>query len=165
MIKEYKTIVLDEVDSVAILRLNRPEKLNAFNMQMFEDMLDAIDFVNKNDDISSLVLTGSGRAFCAGADLSMGDKTFDKNFDTRSDFESDYRRDAGGNQLAKTPEFTADILIKHETNLPSGNTLTTTAQYVRRGEFQQRVHQFPNCCRSEERRVGKECRSRWSPYH
>ena len=96
MIKEYKTIVLDEVDSVAILRLNRPEKLNAFNMQMFEDMLDAIDFVNKNDDISSLVLTGSGRAFCAGADLSMGDKTFDKNFDTRSDFESDYRRDAGG---------------------------------------------------------------------
>ena len=96
MIKEYKTIVLDEVDSVAILRLNRPEKLNAFNMQMFEDMLDAIDFVNKNDEISSLVLTGSGRAFCAGADLSMGDKTFDKNFDTRSDFESDYRRDAGG---------------------------------------------------------------------
>ena len=96
MIKEYKTIVLDEVDSVAILRLNRPEKLNAFNMQMFEDMLDAIDFVNKNDEISSLVLTGSGRAFCAGADLSMGDKTFDKNFDTRADFESDYRRDAGG---------------------------------------------------------------------
>mgnify|MGYP001160903213 FL=1 len=96
MIKEYKTIVLDEVDSVAILRLNRPDKLNAFNMQMFEDMLDAIDFVNSNDGISSLVLTGSGRAFCAGADLSMGDKTFDKNFDTRSNFESDYRRDAGG---------------------------------------------------------------------
>ncbi len=63
---------------------------------MFEDMLDAIDFVNSNDGISSLVLTGSGRAFCAGADLSMGDKTFDKNFDTRSNFESDYRRDAGG---------------------------------------------------------------------
>ncbi len=96
MIKEYKTIILDEVDSVAILRLNRPNKLNAFNMQMFEDMLNAIDFVNSNDGISSLVLTGSGRAFCAGADLSMGNKTFNKNFDTRSNFESDYRRDAGG---------------------------------------------------------------------
>ena len=96
MLKEYKTIILDEIDSVAILKLNRPDKLNAFNMQMFEDMLNAIDYVNSNDHISSLVLTGTGKAFCAGADLSMGDKTFDKNFDTRSNFESDYRRDAGG---------------------------------------------------------------------
>ena len=53
------------------------------------------------------------------------------------------RENVRGNQLAKTPELTADILIKHETNLPSGNTLTTTAQYVRRGEFQQRVSNNP----------------------
>jgi iron complex outermembrane receptor protein len=53
------------------------------------------------------------------------------------------RENVRGNQLAKTPEFTADILIKHETNLPSGNTLTTTVQYVRRGEFQQRVSNNP----------------------
>ncbi len=96
MLKEYKTILLDEVDSVAILKLNRPEKLNAFNMQMFDDMLDAIDLVNNNDNIKSLVITGSGRAFCAGADLSFGEKTFDKEFDTKGQFESDYRRDAGG---------------------------------------------------------------------
>ena len=96
MIKEYKTVILNEVDTVAILKLNRPNKLNAFNMQMFEDMLNAIDFVNTNDNLSSLVITGSGKAFCAGADLSMGEKTFDKNFDTRADFKSDYRRDAGG---------------------------------------------------------------------
>ena len=96
MIKEYKTLILNEVDAVAILKLNRPNKLNAFNMQMFEDMLNVIDFVNTNDNLSSLVLTGSGKAFCAGADLSMGEKTFDKNFDTGADFKSDYRRDAGG---------------------------------------------------------------------
>ena len=96
MLKEYKTILLDEVDSVAILKLNRPEKLNAFNMQMFDDMLDAIDLVNNNDNIKSLVITGSGRAFCAGADLSFGEKTFDKEFDTKGQFEADYRRDAGG---------------------------------------------------------------------
>ena len=53
------------------------------------------------------------------------------------------RENVKGNQLAKTPEFTADILVKHETNLPSGNTLTTVAQYVRRGEFQQRVSNNP----------------------
>ena len=53
------------------------------------------------------------------------------------------RENVRGNQLAKTPEFTADILIKYETNLPSGNTLTTTAQYIKRGGFQQRVSNNP----------------------
>ena len=96
MLKEYKTIILEEVDSVAILKLNRPKKLNAFNMQMLDDMLDAIDEINTNDNIKSLVMTGEGRAFCAGADLSLGEKTFNKNFDTREEFNSDFRRDAGG---------------------------------------------------------------------
>ncbi len=96
MLKEYKTILLDEVDSVAILKLNRPENLNAFNMQMLDDMLSAIDYVNNNNNIKSLVITGSERAFCAGADLSSGEKTFDKSFDTKGIFESDFRRDAGG---------------------------------------------------------------------
>ena len=96
MLKEYKTILLDEIDSVAILKLNRPENLNAFNMQMLDDMLSAIDYVNNNNNIKSLVITGSERAFCAGADLSSGEKTFDKSFDTKGIFESDFRRDAGG---------------------------------------------------------------------
>ncbi len=96
MLKEYKTICLDETDSTAILKLNRPENLNAFNMQMLEDMLSAIDYVNNDDNIKSLIITGAGRAFCAGADLSSGEKTFDKSFDTKGKFESDFRRDAGG---------------------------------------------------------------------
>ena len=96
MLKEYKTICLDETDSIAILKLNRPENLNAFNMQMLEDMLSAIDYVNNNDNIKSIVITGTGKAFCAGADLSSGEKTFDKSFDTKGKFESDFRRDAGG---------------------------------------------------------------------
>ena len=96
MLKEYKTILLEEDNSAAILKLNRPNKLNAFNMQMLDDMLDAIDQVNKDDNIKSLIITGSGRAFCAGADLSLGEKTFDKNFDTKAKYESNFRRDAGG---------------------------------------------------------------------
>ena len=96
MLKEYKTIILKEKNSAGVLKLNRPKKLNAFNMQMLDDMLDAIDQVNKNDNIKSLIITGSGRAFCAGADLSLGEKTFDKSFDTKAKYESDFRRDAGG---------------------------------------------------------------------
>ena len=60
--KEYKTIILEESNSVGILKLNRPKKLNAFNMQMLEDMLDAIDLVNKNDNLKSLIITGNGKA-------------------------------------------------------------------------------------------------------
>jgi enoyl-CoA hydratase/carnithine racemase len=96
LLKEYSTISLKEIDSVSILELNRPEKLNAFNMQMLDDMIDAIDITNTNDNIKSLVLTGSGKAFCAGADLSGGEKTFDKSFDTKAKYASDFRRDAGG---------------------------------------------------------------------
>ena len=84
MIKEYKTITLQEIDSIAVLKLNRPEKLNAFNMQMLEDIMDAFDEVDRNDNLKAIILSGAGRAFCAGADLSAGDKTFDKNFDTRA---------------------------------------------------------------------------------
>lgn len=96
MLKEYKTVILEESNSAGVLKLNRPEKLNAFNMQMLDDMLDAIDLVNKNDNLKTLIITGNGKAFCAGADLSSGEKTFDKGFDTKSSFKSDYRRDAGG---------------------------------------------------------------------
>ena len=53
------------------------------------------------------------------------------------------RENVRGNQLAKTPEITADISFKYETNLPSGNSLTTIAQYVKRGDFQQRVSNNP----------------------
>ena len=53
------------------------------------------------------------------------------------------RENVKGNQLAKTPEFTADITFKHETNLASGNSLTTLVQYVKRGDFMQRVSNNP----------------------
>jgi len=92
----YKELLTSQHGDTFVISLNRPKKLNAFNMQMLEDMLDAIDYINTDDNIKSLVITGSGRAFCAGADLSLGEKTFDKNFDTRNEFNSDFRRDAGG---------------------------------------------------------------------
>ena len=69
MIKEYKTITLQEIDSIAVLKLNRPEKLNAFNMQMLEDIMDAFDEVDRNDNLKAIILSGAGRAFCACADL------------------------------------------------------------------------------------------------
>ena len=53
------------------------------------------------------------------------------------------RENVKGNQLAKTPEITADVTLRYETNLQSGNSLTTLVQYVKRGDFQQRVSNNP----------------------
>lgn len=96
MDNSYKTIQFEKKEQAAILTLDRPQKLNAFNLRMLEEMLDAIKYVNENDDIEFLIITGSGKAFCAGADLSSGKKTFDKNFDTRDFHDAEYRKDAGG---------------------------------------------------------------------
>ena len=69
MIKEYKTITLQEIDSIAVLKLNRPEKLNAFNMQMLEDIMDAFDEVDRNDNLKAIILSGAGKAFSAGGNV------------------------------------------------------------------------------------------------
>jgi 2-(1,2-epoxy-1,2-dihydrophenyl)acetyl-CoA isomerase len=65
----YKTILLDISNGVATLTLNRPDKLNACTMEMLGELATALDEVAANDAIRALLLTGSGRGFCAGQDL------------------------------------------------------------------------------------------------
>ena len=66
----YQTILFDVEDGVATLTLNRPDKLNSFTVAMHEEIMDALDRVKREDDIRSLLITGAGRGFCAGQDLS-----------------------------------------------------------------------------------------------
>ncbi|UTP38742.1 crotonase/enoyl-CoA hydratase family protein [Phenylobacterium sp. LH3H17] len=73
----FETLKLEVEDGVAILTLNRPEKLNAFNTQMMKDMIAAFDVTDADDAIKAVIVTGAGRGFCAGADLSAGAETFD----------------------------------------------------------------------------------------
>ena len=56
----------------------------------------------------------------------------------------DLRENVNGNELAKTPDFTADISMTYETELPSGNSLTSVFQFIKRGEFMQRVNNNPS---------------------
>lgn len=74
----YTTILFDVMDGAARITLNRPEKLNSFTVQMHEELRDALSAVESEPDIRVLVLTGAGRGFCAGQDLSdratIGDK-------------------------------------------------------------------------------------------
>ncbi len=68
---EYTTLMLERAaDGVALATLNRPERLNAITFRMFEEWRALCDAVEADDEVRALVLTGAGRAFCAGLDLS-----------------------------------------------------------------------------------------------
>ncbi len=73
---EYEQIVYEVADGVATITLNRPDKLNAFTGTMMTEMIDAFDQVDADDNVRAVIVTGSGRAYCAGADLGRGGETF-----------------------------------------------------------------------------------------
>ena len=73
----YTEIRYDVADRIATLTLNRPDKLNAFTGVMMAEMIDAFGKADADDNVRVVIVTGAGRGFCAGADLSQGAKTFD----------------------------------------------------------------------------------------
>lgn len=96
---EMDTLFVDIEENIATITLNRPDKLNAFNGQMMNDLIAAFDQTDADDNVRAVIVTGEGRAFCAGADLSSGGNTFDrtKRDDVEQDLgENDTRRDGGG---------------------------------------------------------------------
>jgi enoyl-CoA hydratase/carnithine racemase len=88
----YENISLTISGTTATITLDRPDHLNAFNVAMLHELLDAFDRTDADDDVRVVVLTGRGRAFCAGADLSGGGETFAGH--TRDD--GSIARDGGG---------------------------------------------------------------------
>jgi len=82
-------IKIERDGAVAILRLNRPDQLNALTTEMIAGYVDVLDTVDADNDVRAVVVTGAGRAFCAGADLSGGADTFNRN-------DEQAHRDGGG---------------------------------------------------------------------
>ena len=66
----YETILYEVDDAILTITLNRPDKLNAFTTQMLSELIDAFDRADHDDAVKVVIVTGAGRAFCAGADLS-----------------------------------------------------------------------------------------------
>jgi len=69
MDSDYETIVYKKEGNVAIITLNRPDRLNAINLQMNKDLKNALKEAKEDTEIRVIVITGAGRAFCAGADV------------------------------------------------------------------------------------------------
>jgi len=91
----YEQIIYAVEDGIATITLNRPDKLNAFTETMRRELIAAFDQIDADDAVRAVIVTGAGRAFCAGADLSAGGKTFD--YAARGAIAPDQqRRDGGG---------------------------------------------------------------------
>jgi enoyl-CoA hydratase/carnithine racemase len=73
---DYQDIQYDVCDGIATITLSRPEQLNAYTPRMGEELLDAFDRTDGCDDVRVVLVTGAGRAFCAGADVSGGGDRF-----------------------------------------------------------------------------------------
>ncbi|MEA3019733.1 MAG: hypothetical protein QOI47_1257 [Actinomycetota bacterium] len=93
---EYEQIKCDVADNIATITLNRPDQLNAFTGGMMGEMIDAFDQTDADDDVRAVIVTGEGRGFCAGADLSSGGSTFDAGARGARRERSGVPRDGGG---------------------------------------------------------------------
>ena len=99
-LQPLETLLYSVEDGIATITLNRPDKMNAFTAKMRDELVSLFDETDADDAVRAVIITGAGRAFCAGADLSSGGKTFD--YASRSDAAreamrvGDVYRDGGG---------------------------------------------------------------------
>jgi enoyl-CoA hydratase/carnithine racemase len=90
---DFEEIRYEVADHVLTITLDRPERLNAFTPTMQRELIEAFDRADADDDVRAMVVTGEGRAFCAGADLERGGSTFDWR---EREAEGEVPRDGGG---------------------------------------------------------------------
>ncbi|MFV8835553.1 crotonase/enoyl-CoA hydratase family protein [Aquisalimonas sp.] len=91
----YETLQYEVDQGVLTLTLDRPDRMNAFNDAMRRELIEAFDAADSDDSVRAIIVTGAGKAFCAGADLEKGGDTFNR--DKREDKElANSNRDGGG---------------------------------------------------------------------
>jgi len=100
---QFDTILLEQEDDIAVLKLNQPATRNGLTGQLQTEMMEALDHVAQRDDVRALILTGTGKAFCSGADLGWLDGTAPGSL---------------GKMVAKVMEETSNPLILALQNLP-----------------------------------------------
>jgi enoyl-CoA hydratase/carnithine racemase len=104
---EFITYEKDD-DGIATITLNRPDRLNAINSEIGQELIKVLDEVDADPDVRAVILTGAGRAFCAGADLKAGAAAFAPKPDGSSS--SDVLRDWGGVLVLRIFSLTKPII-------------------------------------------------------
>jgi enoyl-CoA hydratase/carnithine racemase len=104
---EFEQIQTELTDHVLTITLNRPERLNAWTQTMFAELMEAFDQADADDEVRAVIVTGAGRAFCAGADLERGGETFTKREHEDPD---SIPRDSGGRLTLRIFELTKPVI-------------------------------------------------------
>ena len=110
----FETLLYAVEDGIATITLNRPDKLNAFTARMMKELIAVFDLTDGDDAVRAVIVTGAGRAFCAGADLSAGGATFDRSNPQALEREEgkvgDVYRDGGGRVVLRMYESLKPII-------------------------------------------------------
>jgi enoyl-CoA hydratase/carnithine racemase len=104
---EHEQIIEELEDGILTITLNRPDRLNAWTETMAQELISAFDRADADDDVRVVIVTGAGRAFCAGADLERGGETFD--WRAREEAES-VPRDNGGRFTLRVFQSTKPVI-------------------------------------------------------
>lgn len=100
---DFEHIRYEIADGVLTITLNRPDRLNAFTATMGRELIAALDAADADDDVRAVIVTGEGRAFCAGADLEGAGSTFDYGDD-------ELHRDGGGRVVLRIYESKKPVI-------------------------------------------------------
>jgi enoyl-CoA hydratase/carnithine racemase len=103
----FQEIRYEVADYTLTITLNRPERLNAFTPTMGRELIEAFDRADDDDDVRAIIVTGEGRGFCAGADLSAGGSTFDWRDRQKVD---EIPRDGGGQVALRIFDLTKPVI-------------------------------------------------------
>jgi len=110
----FETLLYSVEDGIATITLNRPERMNAFTARMMKDLIEVFDVTDADDAVKVVIVTGAGRAFCAGADLGAGGATFDRTSPQALEREEgkvgDIYRDGGGRCVLRMYESLKPII-------------------------------------------------------
>jgi enoyl-CoA hydratase/carnithine racemase len=104
---DFTEIRYEAADGVLTVTLDRPERLNAFTPTMLAELIEAFDRADADDDVRAVIVTGSGRAFCAGADLERGGETFDWR---GREPDGEVPRDGGGRVVLRIFDMTKPVI-------------------------------------------------------
>jgi enoyl-CoA hydratase/carnithine racemase len=108
----YETLLYRIEDRVLTITLNRPERMNAFTRRMADELIDAFDKADADDAIGVVIVTGAGRAFCAGADLEAGGETWEKHSEyiAAQSSAQRYVGDGGGQLTRRIYDFNKPVI-------------------------------------------------------
>ena len=103
-----ETLKTEKIDKSLLITFTRPDEMNTFSGKMMVEIMETLDEAESDDSVRSVIFTGSGRAYCAGADLSQGEKTFD--WSKRDSKVNGVAIDTGGMLTLKLYDFKKPII-------------------------------------------------------